>query len=182
MMEYTARRGFPTEYGLLGVLLDGPAHGYDIQQRLRLSLGSVWHVAWSQLYNALHGLEEKGWVATAAGESSSGPPRHTYSVTARGRRAFLEWATSPVLRLRDVRVELLAKLHFLQRHAPRELGSLLDRQSDALRRALAQSRSPEGDAWIASIAASFRKYQTESALTWIDEIRRSLKNEGRDAK
>jgi PadR family transcriptional regulator AphA len=181
-MVYRPPRGFPAEYGLLGLLLDGPAHGYDLQQRVHADLGPVWHVAWSQLYSVLHGLEEKGWVAAATRESASGPPRHTYSITARGRRAFFEWALAPVGRLRDLRIEFLVKVYFLRRHTPQELDPLLVRQAEALRQAIADQSVLGGDPWTTSIAASFRRHQTESALAWIDEVRRSLKKEGKDKR
>ncbi|MEW5825762.1 MAG: PadR family transcriptional regulator [Candidatus Bipolaricaulota bacterium] len=181
-MEYRSSRGFPTEYGLLGLLLDGPAHGYDLQQRLHATLGSVWRVAWSQLYSVLHGLEGKGWVAAAAGASPGGPPRHTYSITEQGRRAFFEWALVPVARLRDLRIEFLVKLHFLKQHAPGELDPLLSRQARALGQAAADPSASGGDPWTASVALSFRRHQTESALAWIDEVRGSLKSSRKDER
>lgn len=182
-MEYRGGRGFPAEYGVLGLLLDGPAHGYDVQQRLQSGLGGVWRIAWSQLYNVLHGLEERGWVRSSTGESSSGPPRHTYAVTALGKRAFFEWAAAPVARLRDARVELLAKLYFLRRHRPEELQPLLERQSAALLQAVGEGTAAgDGDPWVMAIAASFRRHQTESALAWIDEVRRSLEGARKDGK
>ncbi len=175
MMEYPGARGFPAEYGILGVLLDGPAHGYDVQQRLHAGLGSVWRIAWSQLYHVLHGLEERGWVRSSAATPSSGPPRHTYAITAVGRRAFFEWAEAPVTRLRDVRVEFLAKLYFLRRHRSDDLESLIERQAEALRHAMSElgaaGASFSDDPWTASIALSFRREQTRSALCWLDEVR-----------
>jgi DNA-binding PadR family transcriptional regulator len=181
-MECRGGRGFPAEYGVLGILLDGPAHGYDVQQRLHAGLGPVWRIAWSQLYNVLHGLEERRWVRASTGKASGGPPRHTYAITADGRKAFFEWAAAPVARLRDVRVEFLAKLYFLRRHRAEELGPLLERQSVALRRAAGEWTANEGDLWMMAIAASFRRHQTESALAWIDEVRRSLQSERKDER
>lgn len=182
-MEYSTTRGLPTEYGVLGLLLDGPAHGYDLQHRLRAGLGPVWRVAWSQLYSVLRSLEGRGWIRESAGQASSGPPRRTYTLTAGGRRAFFAWVETPVPRLRDVRVEFLAKLYFLRCHRPQELASALERQGAALRQATQDRRSPDGsDAWVASIAASFRRCQTESALAWIDGVRRSLSNSGKDTR
>lgn len=173
-MEYPARRGFPAEYGLLGLLQDGPAHGYDLQQRLRAGLGPIWRVAWSQLYSALHALEEKGWVQAAEVESPSGPPRRTYALTPEGREAFLEWVGVPVRRVRDARVELLAKLFFLRRHRPTELAPFLEMQADALRRTLEKLSPPGGDPWLGSVAASFRRHQTESLLNWIQDVEESI--------
>jgi PadR family transcriptional regulator AphA len=179
-MEYSRARGLPTDYGVLGLLLDGPAHGYDLQQRLRAGLGPIWRLAWSQLYSVLRSLEQRGWIRGSTGHASGGPPRHTYAVTTSGRKAFFEWAVSPVARLRDVRVEFLAKLYFLRRHRPEELGPTLECQAEALRRAAEEWNSPKGgDPWVASIAALFRRRQTESALAWIEDVQRSLRKEGK---
>jgi len=180
-MEYRGTRGLPTEYGLLGLLLDGPAHGYDLQQRLHAGLGAVWRVAWSQLYKVLHDLEERGWVCSTSCASPSGPPRTTYSATQAGLQAFFEWAVAPVPRLRDVRIEFLAKLFFLRKHRPEALDGLLARQTAMLREAVrGWATAGDGDPWIAEVAAMFRSCQTESALVWIDDVRRLLEKEEKD--
>jgi DNA-binding PadR family transcriptional regulator len=182
-MEYPGARGLPTNYGVLGLLLDGSAHGYDLQRRLRAGFGPVWRVAWSQLYSVLRSLEQRGWIRGTTGSASDGPPRRTYILTAAGRAAFFSWAEAPVARLRDVRVEFLAKLYFLRRQRPEELGPALARQAEALRQALEErTRDQRGDPWVASIAASFRHRQTESALAWIEDVRRSLGDEGKDKR
>lgn len=181
IMEYRGTRGLPVDYAVLGLLLEGPAHGYDLQQRFRGRLGPVWRVAWSQLYSVLHALESRGWVRSSASRASGGPPRHTYAISAAGRRAFYEWAAAPVTRLRDLRVEFLAKLFFLRQHRPEELADLLARQADALEQADADRAEPTGgDPWMAAVAASFRRHQTESALAWISEVEGSLARERKD--
>lgn len=180
-MEYRGGRGLPAEYGVLGLLLDGPAHGYDVQQRMQTSLGPVWRVAWSQLYKVLHTLEERGWVAARTGDSPSGPPRTVYAITPDGRGAFFSWATTPVPRLRDLRVEFLAKLYFLRRHRPGAVQALLDRQDGALGRAAdAWDARRGGDPWLETVSASFRRRQTESARAWIHEVKDSLVRERKD--
>lgn len=181
-MEYRLTRGLPADYGVLGLLLDGAAHGYDLQERARDGLGSLWRIAQSQLYSVLHELEQRGWVQATERASPSGPRRTTYALTPAGRQAFFAWALGPVARPRDVRVEFLAKLFFLRRHRPDELDSLLRRQADALRRAAASEGATAGDPWIADVAASFRRRQTESVLAWVDEVRRELQDEGKDRR
>jgi len=44
-----------TEYALLGALMAGPKHGYEIMQFLSTALGSTWHIGTSQLYALLTG-------------------------------------------------------------------------------------------------------------------------------
>jgi hypothetical protein len=109
------------------------------------------------------------------GEPSNGPPRHTYAITARGQRAFFEWASAPVARPRDVRVEFLAKLYFLRRHRPDELRPLIERQAEVLGRAIAElGGTGDGDPWVAAITVSFRRRQMQSTLEWLGEVDRLL--------
>jgi DNA-binding PadR family transcriptional regulator len=177
-MEYGTSRGFPAEFVLLGLLVDGPAHGYDLQQRLESGLGAVWRIAVSQLYNVLHRLEDRAWIATSD-EQGPGPLRHVVSLTETGERAFWTWAVEPVARLRDVRVELLAKMYFLRRHRPSELSGLIERQRktlDAALRTLDGNRAGAmDDPWIASVAESFRRRQMASALEWLADAGESLR-------
>ena len=181
-MEYGASRGFPAEFVLLGLLVDGPAHGYDLQQRLHAGLGPVWRIAWSQLYNVLHSLEEQGRIRSSIGEPSNGPPRHTYTITPQGRRAFFEWAATPVARLRDVRVVFLAKLYFLRRHRADELDLLIGQQAEVLGRAIDALDAADGDPWVTSIATSFRRRQMQSALEWLDEVQKGLRSEREESR
>jgi len=177
-MEYGASRGFPAEFVLLGLLVDGPAHGYDLQQRLESGLGAVWRIAASQLYNVLHRLEDRAWIATSD-EQGPGPTRHVVSLTESGERAFWKWAAEPVARLRDVRVELLAKMYFQKRHRPNELPRLIERQRESLKAALraldGNRAAATDDPWIASVAASFRRRQIASALEWLADADESLR-------
>ncbi|MCX6093752.1 MAG: PadR family transcriptional regulator [Candidatus Bipolaricaulota bacterium] len=177
-MEYRVPRSFPVEYAALGFLIEAPRHGYDLRRDLVEGLGELWHVALSQLYSVLHRLVEEGWAEVEVEPQEDRPSRQMYSVTKDGRRAFWQWACSPVAHPRDLRVVFLAKVYFLRKLRPEEVGSLIDAQKSKLSEALAslekQGAVASNDAALGAAACSFRVAQMESALRWLEESRSLL--------
>jgi DNA-binding PadR family transcriptional regulator len=104
------------ELALLGFLRDAPQHGYQIYQTVTdpAGLGLVWRLKQSQLYALLTRLEKDGYVTSILQNQEPHPPRRVFKLTASGRKAYLDWLTSPVLVPRLIRQDLLAKLYFLQ--------------------------------------------------------------------
>lgn len=102
------------ELSLLGFLIEEPAYGYEIYQRLRASNGlwQVWRMKQSQLYALLKGLEAQGLVDSTFAPQPGRPARKMLTLTDTGRQAFLDWVHSPVERGREMRIEFLAKLYF----------------------------------------------------------------------
>lgn len=101
------------EWAVLGVLVDGPRHGYDIAAALRAGspIGDVWHLTRQLVYRALERLEALGLVEPRCTEpSTAGPPRTVYAPTARGRADLRRWLVTPVKHIRDVRSAFLLKL------------------------------------------------------------------------
>jgi PadR family transcriptional regulator, regulatory protein PadR len=72
---------------LMGVLRDGPAHGYGIICALRDRSDGAFDLAEGTIYPALHRLEESGSVSSSVAVAN-GRRRRTYALTAAGRRAF----------------------------------------------------------------------------------------------
>jgi len=173
------------EFAVLGALLAGPAHGYELKRRLSSGLGPIWHIAPSQLYSVLSRLEREGLIQGCLEPQGARPPRRVFSLTPAGERAFWDWATSPVRHARDVRLELLAKLYFLHRHAPDEILPLLSAQAERLARLrdrLAGRRAlPSDDPWLGGIAARFRLRQLEALLAWLEEVKTSCEKEVKGA-
>jgi PadR family transcriptional regulator AphA len=184
-MEYRGSQGLPVEYAALGFLVEAPRHGYDLQRDLSAGLGSLWDVAVSQLYSVLHRLVDQGWADVKIEPQEGRPPRHTYSVTAKGRRAFWRWACAPVTRPRDVRVVFLAKIYLLRKLRPAAVGRLVDAQEAELRKALAaleeRAAIASDDAAVATAARTFRAAHVKTALRWLDASRTLLESVREDA-
>ena len=169
---------FPAQYAVLGSLMEGELHGYELRRRLASALGSIWHIATSQLYTVLHRLEEEDLLSVRLEQPENRPPRKVYAVTTQGEEAFLGWVTTPVRHLRDARVELLAKLYFLRRLAPDRIAALIEAEAATLERLhdrLSRRGSlPTEDAALGRLVLRFRLGQVESAIRWLSECHNEL--------
>ena len=153
-------------------------HGYDLRERLSKGLGDLWRIASSQLYNVLHRLEKKAWITCSVEPQTGRPDRKVYRVTENGEQAFWTWATSPVGHLRDVRVELLAKVYFLRRLAPDRIEQLVDAELETLRslrnRLQSKERIGSDDKDFGALALAFRVSQLGNTVAWLEANRGRL--------
>lgn len=79
-----------TEPALLLLLRERPAHGYDLLERIPELTGEQ-RVEMGNLYRLLRALEEEGLVASEWDESSPGPAKRRYEITAQGRLLLEQW-------------------------------------------------------------------------------------------
>ena len=169
---------FPAQYAILGSLMEEEIHGYELHQRLSSAIGPIWHIATSQLYLTLHRLEERGLLSVRVEVQENRPPRKVYAVTTEGEEAFWDWVTLPVRHVRDMRVELLAKLYFLHRLAPERTTLLIDREINFLKRLydrlFRRNNLPAEDRTFGGLVLQFRLGQVESAIRWLGECREQL--------
>ena len=105
------------EWACLGLLAEGPSHGFAVAKRLAPEgdVGRVWSLSRPLTYRAI-GILSAGGFIEAVGEEpgTAGGPRTIYAVTRSGRRSLRQWLARPVAHLRDVRSELLLKLVLCQ--------------------------------------------------------------------
>ena len=80
---------------LLGVLAEGPAHGYDIKRAHDARFPGAKPLAFGQVYQSLGKLERDGVVEVAETSQEGGPERTTYSLTTRGQGALTGWLEEP---------------------------------------------------------------------------------------
>lgn len=64
----------------------GPLHGYHIARRIEQISNDQLSINQGTLYPALLKLEQRGWVSTKWGESSTGRRVKFYAITRRGRQ------------------------------------------------------------------------------------------------
>lgn len=86
----------------------GPMSGYDLKQRIEVSIGNFWNESYGQIYPTLKRLQEEGFVSAAEGGRAG---RKVYDLTEAGRERLRVWLEAPV-RQRVTRNELLLKLFF----------------------------------------------------------------------
>jgi PadR family transcriptional regulator, regulatory protein AphA len=118
----------PAEFPILGFLMNGPAHGYDICSKLSESLGHVRRLGRSHVYAVLVGMEKHGLVGHERVDQETRPARKVFRITHKGREVFMEWVRSPVGNVRDIRLEFLTKLYFAEIHSPEAVDHLVTDQ------------------------------------------------------
>ena len=85
-----SRRAALLEFAVLGLLHDGPLHGYELRKRLTTALGIFRALSYGSLYPALRHLVDSGWIHETAEPpaGTSKRPRITYELTADGKEHF----------------------------------------------------------------------------------------------
>lgn len=110
------------ELPVLGLLKDGPLHGYELKRRLESIVGYFGVVSYGSLYPMLHKMETRGHVIKIA-EKCSGKDRITYQITPEGEERFLEL-------MRSSDLPLTLKMLFLQCLPAEDRKRLLVQQRD----------------------------------------------------
>lgn len=101
------------EWACLGILCQGPAHGFAVATQLKpgSDIGRVWSMSRALTYRSIEQLRARDLVAEAGEEPGiAGGNRRILAPTRAGRSAFREWVHTPVDHLRDLRSELLLKI------------------------------------------------------------------------
>jgi DNA-binding PadR family transcriptional regulator len=155
---------------LAGLLLAGPAHGYELRATLAGELGPLWVTKPSQVYLTLGRMQRDDLVIATRVRQTSRPDRQLLALTARGRRSGLEWLERPgppdevVARLAVARVSVpgrfaeLAELMLAQRSAAlRQLRELRGEVSGGFQREAVDAEICRARAevrWLAGIRDS----------------------------
>ncbi len=158
-----------TEYVLLGTLMSGPKHGYEIRQFLGTALGSTWHVGTSQLYNLLKRLEWEGLVGSCLETQEDRPSKRVFSLSEAGEKSFLVWLHCSTDNVRDLRVEFLTKLFFFQRLGLEGGEKLINRQIKVMNKAKErlQQRYENGEDPYDRLVLDFKISTVEAWLDWL---------------
>ncbi len=80
---------------LMGVLAEGPAHGYDLKRAHDDWFPGTKPLAFGQVYASLQRLERDGLVEVAETRQDGGPERTVYALTDSGREALAAWLAEP---------------------------------------------------------------------------------------
>jgi len=186
-MTATVRRTLdtaePARHALLGLLLDGPRHGYDLTRSFApgTPLGAVMRLGDSNLYAQLTRLERDGLIVGEVRESGVRPPRRVYHLTEAGREAALRWIDEPVARPRDILLDFPLKLYLARHVGPDRAAALVARQRAFIATYLARleevvARLEEdipdaekgADTAFIALVREGRIARTRAILAWLD--------------
>ncbi|MBB5777821.1 PadR family transcriptional regulator [Nonomuraea jabiensis] len=124
-------------YGLLGLLSEGPASGYDLARRFEQMLGSVWPTQPPKIYGELNRLADEGLIEI----ESEGPRRRkAYRINDKGLEAVREWLTSGEVD-HTLRIQSLLRSAFFWLMEPAELRRHLDEEAAFFAREAARYRA-----------------------------------------
>jgi DNA-binding PadR family transcriptional regulator len=184
------------ELFVLGELMDGPHHGYELREILSRLLGPFRQISWGIIYPLIRQLEREGLV-TSLGEytgeereqaGTSARSRKPYTITDTGRQRFSDLMQKPGNYSADYRDLFLIKLNnFDSLSADQQLTVLWQYRgflqiedlylSGDQQRILAHPRIPEQHRSHILRIMSFRWSSIHSEMRWIDEHIQRLEEE-----
>lgn len=167
---------FPSfPYALLGLLVPGPMHGYELHKQISdpQGIGFIWHTKLPNLYAQLDQLEKKKWVTFNIQTSESRPARKIYELTEEGKQEFNSWLESPAMHPREMRQDFILRLYFMQHYKPEELNRFLRVQLTHCRswaQVTSEQIDSEGTAFTyRNSVLHFRYEQINGYITWLEE-------------
>ena len=173
------KRNLSPEPTLLGFLLAGPLHGYDLYKEVSAQLGTVWQLGQSQMYAILNDYATRGWIETRVQTQGLRPAKKVLALTPAGRKAFKAWLAQPAHGLREFRVDFFLRLYFARAAGSSPAGRLIDEQISASRRELesleAFCAEADGDPQaFSNQVRRFRIAQLTTIIQWLEDNRAEL--------
>jgi PadR family transcriptional regulator AphA len=164
----------PQENVILGILMKKERHGYEIHTLLSSGLGRAWYAGISQVYALLKRLEATEKVVSAVEQQDNRPAKHVYSITQKGREAFLQWVHTPLERMRDLRLEFPAKLFFIKELNLSGSDELIKKQMDVFQKQLRGIKQQDENCHeeFERLVLRFRIGQIEAVLSWLRDCGR----------
>ncbi|MCQ9206181.1 MAG: PadR family transcriptional regulator [Omnitrophica bacterium] len=98
---------------ILGVLKNGPKHGYDIKKIIKKELGIFTSLENKSIYYPLKVMEKGGLIKRAAAQNRGRLLRYVYSLTPRGDKEFLKLAMETLLSEKRPFIDIDIPLYFL---------------------------------------------------------------------
>ncbi len=100
---------------ILGALMKGPAHGYQLRSNFITKILEEFGINDGQLYPLLKKMTDEGLITKEIEYRDSGPNRHNYHITDRGRHEFLSWLAGDEGEGRAFRYEMIRRDEFLNK-------------------------------------------------------------------
>jgi DNA-binding PadR family transcriptional regulator len=94
--------------GLLALLAEAPAHGYQLKTEFERRTGGSWQLNIGQVYTTLQRLERDELVTAV--DDDTGDERRTVAITDAGRAELDRWYAQPILPVPPPRDELAIKV------------------------------------------------------------------------
>ena len=106
---------------IMGLLMKGPTHGYDLKQTLERELSPFLEVSSTPLYYLLKKLEQEGLVTKWSTVSGRRPMKYVYSLTAKGQEEIKELLLKNITHVQRPFFNLDISLYFLNFLDPQDV-------------------------------------------------------------
>ena len=163
-------------HGLLALLDEGPAYGYQLKAAFEERTGGTWPLNIGQVYTTLARAERDGLVAQL---EVAGDGKVVYEITDAGRHEVADWFASPVRRDAPARDELTIKLAVAVTAPGVDVASIVQTQrSETMRTLQALTRlkidaDPDADtAWHLVLERLI--FDAEAEARWLDHVEARL--------
>ncbi len=167
----TKRDLLPGEWAVLALLCERPAHGYAIAATMAPGgdVGEIWSLSEQLTYKTLRTLQTLGYVEVSAVTTGAGGPRRTeLTATPDGKRLVTRWLRTPERRIRELRPNLLLKLHLLHRRGGSPL-PLLEAQRELLERTIAELAAEPADHEPTALLNRWRHVMAAAAKDFVED-------------
>lgn len=157
----------PFAQALLGLLEEGPQHGYELKHRYDEHFRAARPLPFGQVYATLARLHRDGLVDVAAVESGAGPDRKVYVITPAGVSELEHWVDTPTV-AGLVRSELFSRV-IVALVSGRDPAVVLDTQRAAhlatMREVTERRRAAD---LVGAMACDFELFHLEADVKWIE--------------
>jgi DNA-binding PadR family transcriptional regulator len=166
--------------GLLALLEDAPAYGYQLRSEFETRTGATWPLNIGQVYTTLARLERDGLVeiVDTDGNGDGGQATTTYAITDAGRAEVRSWFVTPVAREDRPRDELAIKLALAVAAPDVDVHAVVQAQRTDTLRALQEytrlkAQATDDDlAWLLVLDSLI--FQAEAEVRWLDHCESRL--------
>ncbi len=161
---------------ILGILSDGPKHGYQIHKQINdpEGIGVIWKIKITNVYGLLDVLEKKGYIKPSdqVVDDTSYPPKKYFEVTGKGKEVFQTWLSEPVKHGREMRQVFLSKFYFATILGSKNVHQLILDQLEECKQWLENMDQilPDEPPFVQTVK-TFRSMQFKSYIEWLEELK-----------
>lgn len=171
---------------IMGLLMKGPAHGYDLKQTLERELSPFFAVSATPLYYTLKKLEQEGAVTKLSTVSGRRPQKYVYHLTAKGQKEIKDLLLKNITYLHRPSFNLDISLYFFNFLDPQDVVKMLKERLRELRKLKFLLERQKKD--LATDVARKKEYiimahtirATEAEMDFVDDLIEAFSHGGLD--
>jgi DNA-binding PadR family transcriptional regulator len=179
------RRTLSFKYAILGLLAEGPLHGYELKALYDEELVPSAKLNFGQVYPTLDRLQRDGWVDHDVVSQQERPDKKVYALTGGGRGQLKVWLETPTALNLDMRNETFLKLMLARRLKnvePLEVLKVERRACFARLHDVTQARArakAEKEPLQTILLLDLAVLRLEAFMKWLENCDEVLRQEGR---